>query len=65
MRPVAASRGTDNREPVSIPARHLDQLLAVATLYLDAFSPSDHMSLAERMQLREVEEIVKRYGRRW
>ena len=43
----------------------LDQLLAVATLYLESFSGDDRMSLPERLGLREVEEVVARRGKRY
>jgi hypothetical protein len=40
-----------------------DQLLAVATLYVDAFE-GEGMSLVELMRLQDIEDIVKRHGRR-
>ena len=54
----------DERPPVTIPAFDLDILLAVATLYVDAFRPDEYMSLAERIALRDVEATLARYGRR-
>lgn len=50
--------------PVSISQADLDTLLAVATMYIDAFGEDELMSLTERMRLQEVEAVVERYGRR-
>jgi hypothetical protein len=43
----------------------LDQLLAVATLYVDSFGADELMTLPERFRLQEVEMILDRYGRRY
>jgi len=50
---------------VSMPQADLDTLLAVATMYIDAFSEAERMSLTERMRLQEVEDVVERHGRRY
>ena len=42
----------------------LDALLAVATLYIDAFAEDEMMALPEKLQLQYVEEVVERHGRR-
>ena len=42
----------------------IDQLLAVATLYVDAFTDDDTMTAAERMRLQQIEDILERHGRR-
>lgn len=43
-----------------------DVLLAVATLYVDAFDDENEMmTLPERMSLQEVEKILDRHGRRY
>ncbi len=52
-------------EMITLPETDLGQLLAVATLYLDAFSDDDRMTLPEKMRLQYVEEIVERHGRRY
>jgi len=52
-------------ENASVPRRDLDVLLAVATLYIDAFSPDEMMTLPEKLRLQDVEEVVKRHGRRY
>ena len=51
--------------PVSMPRADLDTLLAVATLYLSAFTESELMSLTEKLRLQEVERVVEQYGRRY
>jgi hypothetical protein len=40
-------------------------LLTVATMYVDAFSEDETMSLTERMRLQEIENILDRHGRRY
>jgi hypothetical protein len=52
-------------EQVTIPAADLGQLLAVATLYVDAFSEDEMMTLPEKLRLQEVEGILERHGRRY
>lgn len=51
-------------EQLLMPRADLDTLLAVATMYIDAFGQDELMSLTERMRLQEVEDVVGRYGRR-
>lgn len=41
------------------------QLLAVATLYVDAFREDEMMTLPEKLRLQEVEAILERHGRRY
>ncbi len=44
----------------------IDLLLAVATLYVDAFDAEDEMmTLPGRMLLQDVEDILERHGRRY
>ena len=43
----------------------LDCLLAVATLYVNAFSEDEMMTLPERMRLQDVEDVIERRGRRY
>ena len=50
---------------MTLPRYELDQLLAVATMYIDAFEPDEMMSLPAKLMLQEVEAIVERYGRRY
>jgi hypothetical protein len=40
-------------------------LLAVATMYVDAFKEDETMTLPERMRLQEIEDILDRHGRRY
>ena len=62
---MAASTSTpDDRPPVTIPVFDLEILLAVAAVYVDSFRPGEYMSLAERIALHDVEDILTRYGRR-
>jgi hypothetical protein len=63
VRHLAGERGA--LENASLPRRDLDVLLAVATLYLDAFRPDEMMTLPEKLSLQDVEEVVKRHGRRY
>lgn len=56
---------SDSVPPVAIPHRHLDLLLAVATLYVDAFGPDEMMTLAGKLLLQDVEAILDTYGRRY
>lgn len=55
----------DDRPPVTIPQYELDLLLAVATLYVDAFGPDEMMTLAGKLLLQDVEAILDTYGRRY
>ena len=43
----------------------LDTLLAVATLYLDAFRDDEKMTLPELFRLQDVEDVVSRHGKRY
>lgn len=43
----------------------LDRLLAVATLYLDAFAPDEATTLPGKLMLQDVEDVVAKYGRRY
>ena len=43
----------------------MDVLLAVATLYLDAFRDDEMITLLEKMRLQEVEDVVARHGKRY
>ncbi len=55
----------DAAGPVAVPRADFDALLAVATLYVNAFSEDEMMTLPEKLRLQEVEEILGRYGRRY
>ena len=50
-------------ETVPLPRRDLDVLLEVATLYLNAFTDDELMTLPEKLRLQDVEDVVKRHGR--
>ena len=52
-------------ETVAVPRGDLDVLIAVATLYIASFRPDEMMTLPEKLQLQDVEEVVKRHGRRY
>jgi hypothetical protein len=43
----------------------IEALLAVATLYVDAFKEDETMTLPERMRLQEIENILDRHGKRY
>lgn len=51
-------------ESVPVPRYELDQLLAVATMYVDSFQEDELMTLPEKLALQEVEAILAKYGRR-
>ena len=55
----------DDRPPVTVPQYELDLLLAVATLYVDAFEPDEMLTLPGKLLLQDVEVILARYGRRY
>ena len=57
--------GEGDWRSVTLPRYELDQLLAVATMYIDAFEPGEMMDLPAKLMLQEVEAIVERYGRRY
>ena len=42
-----------------------EQLLAVATLYVEAFKEDEMMTLPEKMRLQEIEAILERHGKRY
>ncbi len=52
-------------EPRVVAEPEIDALLAVATLYVDAFKDDEAMTLPERMRLQEIEDILDRHGRRY
>jgi hypothetical protein len=55
----------DDPERVSVPRHELDRLLAVATMYVDAFEPDEMMTLPQKLALQDVEAILERHGRRY
>lgn len=63
--PRQALVNEDEREPVTVPAREWDLLLAVATVYVESFSYEDRMSLGQRILLRDVEAVVDKHGRKY
>ena len=52
-------------EPLTLTDAEIGQLLAVATMYVDAFKDDDAMSLPELARLQEIEDILDRHGRRY
>lgn len=52
-------------DPSNFTAAEIGHLLAVATLYVDAFKDDETMSLTEKMRLQEIEGIIERHGRRY
>ena len=52
-------------ESVTLPRYELDQLLAVATMYVNAFEPDELMTLPAKLMFQDVEAILERYGRRY
>ncbi len=52
-------------EEVTVPRAELEALLAVATLYAEAFSEDEMMALPQLMRLQEVDRILERHGKRY
>ena len=52
-------------EAVTISRYDLDQLLAAATVYVEAFEPDEMMTLPGKLALQEVEAVLEKYGRRY
>jgi len=52
-------------ETVTIPRYDFDHLLAVATLYAEAFGEDEMMTLPGKLRLQEVEAILERHGKRY
>ena len=48
-----------------MPRHEFDQLLAVATLYVGAFTEDEMMTLPEKFAFQEVEAILGKYGKRY
>lgn len=48
-----------------ITTAEINQLLAVATLYVDSFGDNELLTAPERLRLQEVESILDRHGRRY
>jgi hypothetical protein len=61
----AAQLEAGEAPPVLISRADLDVLLAVATLYIDAFAEDEMMTLPQKFRLQQVEEAVARHGRRY
>lgn len=55
----------DLSDVITIPRYHLDQLLAAATTYIEAFEPEEMMTLPQKLALQEIETVVEHYGRRY
>ncbi len=55
----------ETAERAGISQADLDTLLAVATLYIEAFREDEMMTLPEKLRLQEVEDVVERYGKRY
>ena len=56
---------SETAERADISQADLDTLLAVATLYIGAFSEEEMVTLPEKLRLQQVEEVVERHGRRY
>ncbi len=52
-------------ENIPVSRGDLDCLLAVATLYLNSFTDDERMTLPEKLMLQNIEDVVKRHGRRY
>jgi hypothetical protein len=54
-----------NRDALVQAEADIDVLLAVATIYVEAFSEEEVMTLPEKLQLQNVEAILARRGKRY
>jgi hypothetical protein len=64
--PLAAMLGAmDEAEQVTVDRTEWDALLAVGTLYVNAFTEEEMMTLPEKLRLQEVEAILDKHGRRY
>ncbi len=52
-------------ETVTVPREEFDQLLAVATMYVGAFTEDERMTLPEKLRFQEVEAILEKHGKRY
>ena len=50
---------------LAISKQDFEMLLAVATMYVEAFEPDEKMTLVERLRLVQVEDLLAKYGRRY
>lgn len=55
----------ETEDQITVPGHEFGQLLAVATLYLDAFSDDEQMTYAEAKRHGEIVAIIEKYGRRY
>ena len=62
-----ASRASGSiEEAAAVVSRYeLDQLLAVATMYVDAFRDDELMTLPQKLALQDMDAILDKYGRRY
>ena len=65
--PGRANPGVTEVAPgrVAISKQDFEMLLAVATMYVEAFEPDEKMTLVERLRLAQVEDLLAKYGRRY
>lgn len=52
-------------ESVEVDRAEFETLLAVATLYVEAFDPDELLTLPARLRLQVVEDILAKHGRRY
>jgi hypothetical protein len=52
-------------ETVTIFRYELDQLLAAATVYVEAFEPDEMLTLPGILALQEIETVLEKYGKRY
>jgi hypothetical protein len=55
----------ETQEAVTVDRVEFEALLAVATLYVNAFSDDEMMTIPEKLRLQEVEAILEKHGRRY
>ncbi len=55
----------DEAGQVTVDSTEWGALLAVATLYVNAFTEDEMMTLPEKLRLQEVEAILDKHGRRY
>jgi len=52
-------------DTITVDRAEWEAVLAVATTYVEAFSPDEMMTLGERMRLQEIEDILAKHGKRY
>lgn len=63
VRPVTQEGESKTVYGITMP--EIETLLAVATLYVNAFTEDEMMTLPEKLRFQEVEDILRKHGKRY